>query len=301
MRHKRRKISERAEKPAFIDYPFDCELPIHVKSVDVQDRYPEHAHSFCQIVYVARGKGQLLLSDGAFPARDGELFFIPAGQTHTFRPLADSQQRNLRLVNCIFEQKLLRFAENDHPLFGELGELTSAFLSLDRCLCVRDRSRELGRALHALQLNLNHKPTGYRYKLFVILIDLLERIHSAAGLSNPDRPIPFSDPSDDPVRRTVDHLTLCYKSPLTFEEIAAQVSISPRHLQRKFKAETGLTFIRMLQEIRIRQSCELLQNTDWSVQEVAREVGIEDMKYFYRLFREKCGMTPSEFRSGQGS
>jgi len=292
---------ERAEKNVFIDYPFDRELPIHMKSVDVRDRYPEHAHSFCQIVYVARGKGQLLLNEDTLPARDGDLFFIPAGQAHAFRPSADAQQRHLRLISCIFEQRLLCFAENDHPLFGELGELTSAFLSLDRCLCVRDRSRELGRALHALQLNLNHKPTGYRYKLFVILIDLLERIHSAAGLSDPDRPIPSSDPPDDPVRWTVDHLTVCYKTPLPFEEIAGKVSISPRHLQRKFKAETGLTFIRMLQEIRIRQSCELLQNTDWSVQEVAREVGIEDMKYFYRLFREKCGMTPSEFRGEQQS
>ncbi|WP_366349398.1 AraC family transcriptional regulator [Paenibacillus amylolyticus] len=42
-----------------------------------------------------------------------------------------------------------------------------------------------------------------------------------------------------------------------------------------------------------------LSEIHWSVQTIAREVGIQDMKYFYRIFKEKCGMTPKEFRHPQ--
>ncbi|GGO01665.1 AraC family transcriptional regulator [Saccharibacillus kuerlensis] len=287
------------KKPFYIDYAFENGLSMHLESVDVLEKYPKHAHSFCEIIYVLHGNGELILNEGTLPVCGGDLFFIPAGEEHCFQA-ADTHDSNLRLINCIFEQNLLKSTGSDHPLFGELEELSRLFLGLDRCLSVRDQSYELGRVLHALELNLRHKPTGYRYKLFIILIDLLERIRRAAHLSDdPLQPAYSGSPAADPVRWTIDHLTACYKSPLSFEELAAQALISPRHLQRKFKAETGLTFIRMLQEIRIRQSCELLQSTNWSIQEVAREVGIEDMKYFYRLFREKCGMTPSEFRSGK--
>ncbi|WP_172251145.1 AraC family transcriptional regulator [Saccharibacillus deserti] len=289
------------KESALIGHVFANGHSIHVESLQADRSYPNHVHSFCQIVYVLKGGGHLLLRGNELTAAQGDLFYIPPGEEHTFRTEKKAGP-GLRLITCLFERTLLNpsSGESGHPLLGELDDLTRLFGSLDRCLRVRDRSRELGRVMHALELNLRHKPSGYRYKLFVTLMDLLERIRRAAALPEDDSaPERSFDPGDDPVRYAVDHLTACYKAPLRFEELCEKASISPRHLQRKFKAQTGLTFISMLQEIRIRQSCELLQSTDWSVQEVAREVGIEDMKYFYRLFRDKCGMTPGEFRGGE--
>ncbi|MEK5143240.1 MULTISPECIES: helix-turn-helix transcriptional regulator [Paenibacillus] len=100
----------------------------------------------------------------------------------------------------------------------------------------------------------------------------------------------------DPIQYTIDDITRNYKNPLSVDQICKQFLISSRQFQRKFKKASGMTYTKMLQDIRIHESCSLLLDTSWSVQTIALEVGIHDMKYFYRIFKERCGLTPHEFR-----
>jgi len=69
-----------------------------------------------------------------------------------------------------------------------------------------------------------------------------------------------------------------------------------RPLDRRFKAATGKTPLRYLQEIRIANARELLKNSNLSVLEVAQRVGYRDSAHFSALFRELTQMTPSAFR-----
>ena len=40
----------------------------------------------------------------------------------------------------------------------------------------------------------------------------------------------------------------------------------------------------------------MLENTNMTVEEIARAVGYDSVEYFYRLFKKKTGMTPKEFK-----
>ena len=51
-----------------------------------------------------------------------------------------------------------------------------------------------------------------------------------------------------------------------------------------------------LQTIRIEKACELLETTTRTVMEIAYDVGYQDMKYFYELFRRQKGISPKQYR-----
>lgn len=51
-----------------------------------------------------------------------------------------------------------------------------------------------------------------------------------------------------------------------------------------------------LKEIRINQAKELLKNTDWKIQEIASKVGYENEKNFMKIFKNTCGISPTEYR-----
>lgn len=79
-------------------------------------------------------------------------------------------------------------------------------------------------------------------------------------------------------------------------DLSKSFGMSTRHFDRRFKAATGKTPLRYLQEIRIANARELLKNTNLSVLEVAHRVGYSDTAHFSALYKTLTHMTPSAFR-----
>lgn len=78
--------------------------------------------------------------------------------------------------------------------------------------------------------------------------------------------------------------------------VAAQFDISPRSLNRRFKAATGQTPITYWQRVRTQAAQELLSSTNLSIGEIALEVGYQDQGQFSRAFKRQLGQTPRDYR-----
>lgn len=80
------------------------------------------------------------------------------------------------------------------------------------------------------------------------------------------------------------------------EELASMVHISPGYLGRIFKKETGYALSDYIIEKRISVAKQLLTKTNLSITAVAERVGITYSSYFTKLFKDKVGVTPQEYR-----
>lgn len=84
--------------------------------------------------------------------------------------------------------------------------------------------------------------------------------------------------------------------PLTMGDLAAQVDLSPRTLNRRFRQATGMSPQSYLQGLRINHARELLKHSNLAVAEIAWQLGLQDASYFSQLFRRHCGMSPLRYR-----
>lgn len=98
------------------------------------------------------------------------------------------------------------------------------------------------------------------------------------------------------VRNAVVRLQEHYAEDIRCEWLAKQAYLSVNHFRKIFRDITGMTVIQMLQHIRIRMACQLLETTRFSVAEIADQVGYSDVKYFYQIFEKEKEMTPGEYR-----
>lgn len=69
-------------------------------------------------------------------------------------------------------------------------------------------------------------------------------------------------------------------------------------LSRRFAAESGQSFRVLLHEVRISEAKRLLQETNQSLDEIARLTGYSHQTYFNAKFKQLVGCTPSAFRNG---
>jgi AraC-like DNA-binding protein len=84
--------------------------------------------------------------------------------------------------------------------------------------------------------------------------------------------------------------------PLTREELAAVLHLSPSRFYVLFKEALGVSPTEYLQALRIQHAQRLLLNSDLSVSEIGAGSGYPDEFHFSRLFRRRCGISPLQYR-----
>ena len=82
----------------------------------------------------------------------------------------------------------------------------------------------------------------------------------------------------------------------TLESLGAKFSINPFYLQKQFKKYVGLSPTEYCIYLRINRAKVLMRSTYATIGEISREVGIENLGYFTRLFKQHEGMTPQAYR-----
>src|SRR5690554_1815438 len=74
---------------------FDSKLPISVNRVYEGFTIMEHRHDFIEICYVGNGAGTHYIQDRTLPVTQGDIFLLPLGVHHVFRPLSANNQQSL--------------------------------------------------------------------------------------------------------------------------------------------------------------------------------------------------------------
>ena len=86
------------------------------------------------------------------------------------------------------------------------------------------------------------------------------------------------------------------EKPLSVNEYAQILHITPNHLNKVVKGATGKSTSAWIEEAVMLKAKILLKGTDLPLGEVAAKVGIMDQSYFTRKFKLHTGVTPSDYR-----
>lgn len=91
-----------------------------------------------------------------------------------------------------------------------------------------------------------------------------------------------------------------YMEDLSLEEIAGRVCLTPAYVSYIFRQETGESLIKYLTDYRMHQAKNLLEQGRMKIVEVGKACGYPNQSYFNRLFRNRFGMTPKQYREQAG-
>ena len=104
------------------------------------------------------------------------------------------------------------------------------------------------------------------------------------------------DDIDDRVLRVMAYVKDNVQQEMTSELLAGIACVTKAHLGRMFRETLGCSPIQFVLRTRLQHAQRLLVTTSRSIVDIAAEVGFNDVSYFVRLFRQKIGFTPQEYR-----
>ena len=105
---------------------------------------------------------------------------------------------------------------------------------------------------------------------------------------------------DERINRVLDYIHRNFYKNISIQSAASMSALSLRQFSDVFKKETGQTFTRYLNGIRIEKAREALIGTGQTITEIAFETGFDDLSYFTRRFKEQEGLSPRTYRKKFG-
>ena len=112
----------------------------------------------------------------------------------------------------------------------------------------------------------------------------------------PGSSIPVHEKKSDYVEEALRYIEGCYCDPITVQDIANHLNINRSYLHRLFKSVTGVSIQDYLIDYRIRQACILLKDPSLTVRAIAHTVSYSDPLYFSKIFHQKMGISPTQYR-----
>lgn len=99
------------------------------------------------------------------------------------------------------------------------------------------------------------------------------------------------------LKPVVDYMAQHCDEVIKTEELAAMVHLQTNYFIKKFKQHYGIPPIAYFNRMKVYKAMGMLAGTNLSIEQISKNVGIDDTSYFARMFKKYCSVTPTQYRS----
>lgn len=248
-----------------------------------------HSHEYIELAYVLEGDGTTNINGKSETLKSGHFYVIDYNSAHSY----DSEKMNFKIINCLFSPRIIDSSFTEDMSFNDA--MASYFFKIS------------GRHLnHPAADQLYFDETGEMKTLFENMLN--EYINNEAGsiellryyvrtiIVKLARIIGSTNKVSETIKLTIEAIDRRCNENISLSDIATELHYSLPYLSAKFKKETGTTFTRYLQNVRIEKAASLLTATDMPIEIIAEQSGYKDLNTFYTVFKRVVNVTPKEYR-----
>jgi transcriptional regulator GlxA family with amidase domain len=102
---------------------------------------------------------------------------------------------------------------------------------------------------------------------------------------------------DEVVIKAQEYIEQNVNDKITIEELAGNLSVGRRSLERRFKQATNNSVLEYIQRVKVEAAKRSMENSRKYISEVMFDVGYTDTKAFRTTFKKITGLTPAEYRN----
>ena len=239
------------------------------------DRYFNHVTKRYKLVYVLEGNGWF----NGLPVKSGQGFLMWQNRVNS---MSADMRHPWKFIYVSFS--------------GSLAEqilMRAGFTTEDTIFEVK----ELGHIQRVCEEMVYeyHPECIADMKMTSVLFDLLSLNQANAGEREGKLTMPSFDMNPH-VLNAVRFISKKYRSAIGVADVAQAAHISEKYLRELFKKETGKSVQAYLTDTRLSAAVTLLSNSKYNIGEVASLSGFGEYRNFARVFKERYGITPSEYR-----
>ncbi len=255
---------------------------------------PDHSHNYVELVYMYSGSTvHVINGTRKLKLETNDLLLLREGTSHAINP---AKEEDIAIHFFLMPEFF------SHPAFmGESGNVLRQFISATAkgntsvAEYLHFHLREILPARNLLEnmiwSHAEEKEGRQEINQATMGILIMELLHDVDKVEYHD----MLQYEEQIVLTAYQYLENNY-SCATLEEFSSMSMQPPYYISRLFKRYYKMTFTECLQLIRLGRAANYLSSTTKPVEEIIVEIGYENSSYFHRLFKQRYGLTPKQFR-----
>ncbi len=252
---------------------------------------PLHWHNEFEINYVISGKSEFVYGNERFVTDTGDIVILPPNMLHAVYPHGDAGQIYDTLV---FRGEMFGVNKEERGWVSHIEPIINGNRGITAPITAKHRFYgEIRKSVeHIFRCSKKNESIAdlYLKSELLHLICLLEEGDCIKTVKNRE------DKSMESIRSVLVYINRNYRENISVEQLADMVHLSKSYFMYLFKQVSGVSAIGYIIQLRIREACELLRNSDDTSAEIAFACGFQNLSNFNRQFKSCVGYTPGQYR-----
>jgi AraC-like DNA-binding protein len=229
-----------------------------------------------QLNYITEGSGIFETSEGQFQVVPGSMLILRPGMWHRYKPDQNT-------------------GWNEHYI-GFNGDFCTnlfqeGFFQVSKPVLFVGFQEGLLKLFFEIIQQVKDEKTGHQQVSSANIILMLSKILSVV------RNQEFAGKSiERKIRKACLYFRENLNTSVNIERLSADMNVGYSYFRQMFRKYTGISPSQYHLSLRIQKARDLLVSTDLSFKEIANDLGFESYFYFSRIFKDKMGKSPMEFR-----
>lgn len=275
-------------------------VTVHYFEYSANYSFPGEAHDFWEFLYVDRGTVCVTAGNSRHTLQKDQIIFHKPGEFHTVR--SDGGTPNLVVAAFACQSPAMAF-------FADRILRVDPDLRVNLQHIVREARLAFSDRLNDPQLTRLTRRAAPEFgseqliRLFLeqFLIELYRRssdeIHATTRNTPPLLfPSPGNGRENDPVFRLItDYMERNIGAPLRLEDLCRENLISRSAVQKLFREITGGGAMEYFSELKIDCAKRMIRERRMNFTQIAQALGYSSIHYLSRQFRQRTGMTLTEY------
>nr|MCR5715906.1 AraC family transcriptional regulator [Lachnospiraceae bacterium] len=246
-----------------------------------------HFHYYYEFFYVRQGKCRFFINNSLYDLNAGEFLIIPPREVHFNRYLAQTVRTNIYFRGSDLLENGSLFLPNLEKRFLQMQviHVPSTYQHLINQLIDSMLQEE----------NIDDETTGPMLQL--LLKQIFLSCNRYCTFRSDD--IAFSADGAEDILQAAQYITDHYSQPITLEQLAEMVNLSPSYFSKKFHQTLGMGMKEYLNYERLKHASLELLSTQHSITEIAINCGFSDGNYFKDAFKKIYDVSPRAYRKAR--
>lgn len=246
-----------------------------------------HRHSFYHLVYFTKGSGSQLIDFEKYPINPGVIYFMTPGQVHNW--VFDTPPDGY-ILN--FEPDFFHSFLADPDYLQKFSFLNSAF---DTNLFTLAGEEATG-AKRIFEAAIKAKTAAHLYSddlLRLLILELFILVGKSCA-PNANQAVNYNRLLLNNFKKLLETHYKKYQFPRDYANL---LYVTPNHLNALCKDQLGISAGQLIRNRILLEAKRLLVNAEFTVQQIAVDLGFKDASYFVRFFKKYEQETPEKFRN----
>lgn len=253
-----------------------------------------HNHTFFEMLYVLSGECENHVDNTPIRLTTGDFCIMAPGVVHALGVFSDSIVINILIRRSTFNETFFDLLSEKSILsdffWGALFKKTTNPYTI----CHSSDDKVMHNAIEMLIYEGMSGNDNYTRKIKENLMRIIFGYMIRSHANDFEFPSVLCD-SSEKLNEILYYIQENY-STVTLRELADQFHYTTPYLSKLIKTKTGMGFLQILNNIRIKNACALLKNTDLAIHDVCMRSGFHKDDVFYKMFKKHIGSSPKEYR-----